>query len=55
MAMTYAIVRIFCEQFRMPDAQIGSITSWGLTMGMLLSFVMFIAGALIFAVAFRKK
>ena len=55
MAMTYAIVRIFCEQFRMPDAQIGFITSWGLTMGMLLSFVMFIAGALIFAVAFRKK
>jgi len=55
MAMTYAIIRIFCEQFRMPDAQIGFLTSWGLTMGMLLSGVMFIAGALIFMFAFRKK
>ena len=55
MGMSYAIVRIVCEQFRVPDAQIGFLTSWGLTMGMLLSIVMFIAGALIFAFAFCKK
>ena len=55
MGMAYAVIRIFCEQFRMPDAQIGFLTSWGLTMGMLLSGIMFIAGAVIFAFAFRKK
>ena len=55
MAMSYAVIRILCEQFRMPDAQIGFLTSWGLTMGMLLSGIMFIAGAVIFAFAFRKK
>jgi len=55
MAMSYAIIRIVCEQFRAPDVQIGFLTSWGLTMGMLLSTIMFIAGAVIFAFAFRKK
>lgn len=56
LAMTYAVFRIFCEQFRAPDAQIGFLfgTDW-LTMGMLLSGLMFLAGALIFAFAFRKK
>ncbi|MCL1892326.1 MAG: prolipoprotein diacylglyceryl transferase [Alphaproteobacteria bacterium] len=53
--MLYAIFRIFAEQFRAPDAQIGFLTSWGLTMGQLLSAVMFIAGAAVFAVAMRKK
>lgn len=55
LAMLYAIFRIFCEQFRAPDAQIGFLTSWGLTMGQLLSGIMFVAGAVIFAIAFRKK
>ncbi|MBD5389035.1 prolipoprotein diacylglyceryl transferase [bacterium] len=55
LGMGYAAVRIFCEQFRAPDAQIGFLTSWGLTMGQLLSAVMFVAGATIFAVAMRKK
>lgn len=55
LAMTYAIFRIFCEQFRAPDVQIGFLTSWGLTMGQLLSGIMFFAGAMIFAIAFRKK
>ncbi|MDR1361277.1 MAG: prolipoprotein diacylglyceryl transferase [Rickettsiales bacterium] len=54
-AMLYAVFRIFAEQFRQPDAQIGFLTSWGLTMGQLLSAGMFIAGAVIFAVALRKK
>ncbi len=55
LAMTYAAFRIFCEQFRAPDAQIGFLTSWGLTMGQLLSAIMFFVGATIFAIAFRKK
>ena len=54
LGMGYAIARIFCEQFRMPDAQIGFLTSWGLTMGQLLSAIMFIAGAMIFACAVRR-
>ncbi|MDE5615793.1 MAG: prolipoprotein diacylglyceryl transferase [Alphaproteobacteria bacterium] len=55
LGMLYAVFRIFCEQFRAPDAQIGFLTSWGLTMGQLLSGAMFIAGALIFTFAIRKK
>ncbi|MDR0741421.1 MAG: prolipoprotein diacylglyceryl transferase [Rickettsiales bacterium] len=53
--MLYAVLRIFCEQFREPDAQIGFLTGWGLTMGQLLSGLMLVAGAVIFAVAVRKK
>ncbi len=55
LGMLYATFRIFCEQFRAPDAQIGFLTSWGLTMGQLLSGIMFIAGAAIFTFAMRKK
>jgi len=55
MGMLYAVARICCEQFRAPDVQIGFLTSWGLTMGQLLSGLMFIAGALIFTFAMRKK
>lgn len=55
LGMLYAVFRILCEQFRAPDIQIGFLTSWGLTMGQLLSALMFIAGAIIFATAFRKK
>lgn len=55
LGMLYAVFRIFCEQFRAPDVQIGFLTSWGLTMGQLLSGIMFIAGATIFALAMRKS
>lgn len=55
LAMLYAVFRILCEQFRAPDIQIGFLTSWGLTMGQLLSAIMFVAGATVFAIAFRKK
>lgn len=55
MGMGYAIFRGFCELFRAPDAQIGFLTSWGLTMGQLLSAIMFFAGASIFVFAIRKK
>ena len=51
----YATFRIFCEQFRQPDSQIGFLTSWGLTMGQLLSGLMFVAGMIIFVCAIRKK
>lgn len=54
MGMSYAVCRAFCELFRAPDSQIGFLTSWGLTMGQLLSGVMFVAGAVIFAVAMRR-
>ncbi|MDR3208819.1 MAG: prolipoprotein diacylglyceryl transferase [Rickettsiales bacterium] len=42
----YGVFRIFCEQFREPDIQVGFLfgTSW-LTMGTILSFAMIIAGA----------
>lgn len=53
LGMAYATARIFCEQFRMPDAQIGFLTNWGLTMGQLLSAIMFAAGATLFACAMR--
>ena len=51
----YAMFRIFCEQFRQPDIQIGFLTSWGLTMGQLLSGMMFVAGIIIFYCAMRKR
>ena len=54
LGMAYAVFRIFCEQFRAPDVQIGFLTSWGLTMGQLLSSCMFVAGAIIFVVAMRS-
>jgi len=40
----YAIARIFCEQFRQPDVQLGFIYGDWLTMGMLLSFAMLVVG-----------
>ena len=55
MAMLYAVFRIICEQFRAPDAQIGFLTSWGLTMGQLLSGVMFCAGLGLFVMATRRS
>ncbi len=39
----YALARIFCENFREPDAHIGFLFG-GITMGMLLSSAMLIAG-----------
>jgi phosphatidylglycerol:prolipoprotein diacylglycerol transferase len=50
----YAIARIIGEFFREPDPQLGFL--WGgLTMGMLLSVPMIIAGALIIVAAWRRK
>ena len=55
LAMGYATARIICEHFRAPDPQIGFLTTWGLTMGQLLSGIMFFAGAAVFLIAFRRK
>lgn len=55
MAIGYACARIFCEQFRAPDVQIGYLTSWGLTMGQLLSALMLFAGTAVIIIADRRK
>ena len=55
LAMLYAVFRIFCEQFRAPDIQLGFLTDWGLTMGQLLSSIMFVTGAVILAISFHKN
>jgi phosphatidylglycerol:prolipoprotein diacylglycerol transferase len=48
------MARIIGEFFREPDPQLGFL--WGgLTMGMLLSAPMIIAGAIIVVVAWRRK
>ena len=50
----YGLARIAGEYFREPDPQLGFL--WGgLTMGMLLSVPMIIAGAIIIVVAWRRK
>jgi len=50
----YGLARIVSEFFREPDPQLGFL--WGgLTMGMLLSVPMIIAGAIIIVVAWRRK
>jgi phosphatidylglycerol---prolipoprotein diacylglyceryl transferase len=50
----YGVARIISEFFREPDPQLGFL--WGgLTMGMLLSVPMIIAGALIIVAAWRRK
>lgn len=41
--MLYPIMRFFCEFFRQPDSNIGFLT-FGLSMGQLLSFLMFFVG-----------
>jgi phosphatidylglycerol:prolipoprotein diacylglycerol transferase len=50
----YALARIAGEFFREPDPQLGFL--WGgLTMGMLLSVPMIIAGAILIVVAWRRQ
>ena len=52
-AALYGVARITSEFFREPDPQLGFL--WGgLTMGMLLSVPMIIAGAIIIVVAWRR-
>lgn len=57
--MGYAVARITCEFFREPDPQLGFLfgtaggTGGGLTMGMLLSLPLFLAGLVLFLRARR--
>jgi phosphatidylglycerol:prolipoprotein diacylglycerol transferase len=52
-AIVYALARSFCELFREPDAQLGFL--WGgLTMGMLLSVPLFLAGLAFVIAALRR-
>ena len=50
-ASGYALARIFVEFFRMPDAQLGYLMGGWLTMGMILSLPMVLAGAWAMATA----
>ena len=53
-ALGYGIARFFCEFFREPDAQLGFL--WGgLTMGMLLSLPLMLAGIGFIVVALRTE
>jgi len=58
----YAVARIICEFFREPDAQLGFLfgssvdaLSGGVTMGMLLSVPMALAGAAVIVLALRGR
>jgi phosphatidylglycerol:prolipoprotein diacylglycerol transferase len=52
-AIVYALARSFCEFFREPDPQLGFL--WGgLTMGMLLSIPLFLAGVAFVVNAMRR-
>lgn len=53
-AMGYAIARSFCEMFREPDAHLGFLFG-GLTMGMLLSVPLFLAGLGFAAYALKQS
>jgi phosphatidylglycerol:prolipoprotein diacylglycerol transferase len=53
-AIFYALFRSFCEFFREPDPQLGFL--WGgLTMGMLLSVPLFLAGVAFIVYALRRS
>jgi phosphatidylglycerol:prolipoprotein diacylglycerol transferase len=53
-AIGYSIARSFCEFFREPDPQLGFLWD-GLTMGMLLSVPLLIAGIAFVAAALRRQ
>ena len=53
-ALGYGIARLFCELFREPDAQLGFLWA-GLTMGMLLSLPLMLAGIALLAAARRTE
>jgi phosphatidylglycerol:prolipoprotein diacylglycerol transferase len=53
-ALGYGIARSFCELFREPDPQLGFL--WGgLTMGMLLSLPLMLAGIALIVAAWRRE
>lgn len=50
----YAILRIFVEQFREPDPQLGTV-ALGMTMGQLLSVLMLVAGTFLWLLRIQTK
>lgn len=50
----YALARMFCEQFREPDAQIGFLWD-GFTMGQALSLPLLLAGVFLLGSSSRRK
>ena len=50
----YSIFRIFCENFREPDNQLGYIF-YNLSMGTLLSLIMLISGIIIFFITRKNE
>lgn len=54
-ALGYALLRIFSEMFREPDAHIGFVFLNAITMGQLLSFALAIWGILLIYFAYQKK
>ncbi|MDX8391873.1 MAG: prolipoprotein diacylglyceryl transferase [Mariprofundaceae bacterium] len=50
----YALARIFCEQFRQPDVQLGFLFG-SVTMGMVLSAVMLLVGSAWLGLIFTRK
>jgi phosphatidylglycerol:prolipoprotein diacylglycerol transferase len=53
-ALLYALARSFCEFFREPDKQLGFL--WGnMTMGMLLSIPLALAGIILIAYVLRRR
>jgi phosphatidylglycerol:prolipoprotein diacylglycerol transferase len=53
-ALGYGLLRMFCELFREPDVQLGFLWQ-GLTMGMLLSLPLMLAGIAFILVAQRRE
>ena len=51
--IVYGAARIFSEFFREPDPQLGYLR-WGLTMGMVLSLPLIIAGIGVLACSYRR-
>jgi phosphatidylglycerol:prolipoprotein diacylglycerol transferase len=52
----YALVRLFAEQFRLPDEHIGYLFgTWWITLGIVYTLPMLIAGLIIFIQTWQKK
>jgi phosphatidylglycerol---prolipoprotein diacylglyceryl transferase len=51
----YGVARITVEYWRVPDEQIGYFVGDWLTMGMLLTFPMVVAGGVLLVLAYRRK
>ena len=53
--LAYGVIRMFTEQFRLPDAHIGYLGADWLTMGQVLSLPLALIGILLMVLAARKR